>query len=56
MRLGGDQHLLYFHSNITNATYYMEYNMLHLLYFHSNIVLLLYGIQPGQGQMEANKE
>ena len=30
--------------------------MLHLLYFHSTFVLLLYGIQPGQCQMEANKE
>ena len=30
--------------------------MLHLLYFYSNFVLLLYGIQVGQGQMEANKE
>ena len=29
---------------------------MHLLYFHSTFVLLLYGIQPGQGQMEANKE
>ena len=26
-----------------------------MLYFHSTFVLLLYGIQPGQGQMEANK-
>ena len=30
--------------------------MLHLLYFHSTFVLLLYGIQLGQGQMEENKE
>ena len=30
--------------------------MLHLLYFISTFVLLLYGIQPSQGHMEANKE
>ena len=30
--------------------------MLHLLYFHSTFVLLLYGIQPGQGHMDENKE